>query len=97
MEIFTRNRHERSTKIHEHLWNTMNVLRRQEANLEPSRGFYRGSRLHLQKSEPTNMQMLSPAAEAVACISAAVRSAPLAGVLGTRVEFQNSTNVLELT
>ena len=36
-------------------------------------------------------------AEAVARKSAAVRSAPLAGVLGTRVAFQNSTNVLELT
>ena len=34
----------RIKKIFEHLWNTMNVIRGQEANLESSKGFSKGSR-----------------------------------------------------
>ena len=37
----------------------MKVLRGQEASLESSEDFYRGSRCHLQKSKPTSMQSLS--------------------------------------
>ena len=46
-------------KISEHLLDATQVLRGQEAKLESSKGFCRGSRSHLQKSQPTSMQRLS--------------------------------------
>ena len=38
----------KSMKIYENRWKTMKVLRWQEASLESSKGFYRGSRLSLK-------------------------------------------------
>ena len=34
----------KATKIYENLWNTMKVFRGQEANLESTKGFYRGNK-----------------------------------------------------
>ena len=46
-------------QIYENPCETMKVLRGQEAILKSSKGFYGGSKSHLQKSKPTSMQNLS--------------------------------------
>ena len=46
-------------QIYEILRNTMGVLRKQEASLESSKGFYRGSRSRLQRAKRTSLQSLS--------------------------------------